>query len=69
MFEHRTADSWLSELSWQDLQRLRAVVKKVYMKYYPAESATDAEADRIINAVGPETCEKLIKKAVDRGHV
>lgn len=59
--------SFASELSFTDLQRLRGLVKAVHMQYYPGELKTDLEADRIIDAMGPITREKLIRKAVDHG--
>ena len=35
------------------------------MKHYPLELMTDHEADRIIESLGVEVREKLIRKAVD----
>jgi hypothetical protein len=35
------------------------------MKYLPPELCTNREADRIIEAIGPEVGERLIKKLVD----
>jgi hypothetical protein len=57
--------SFLAELSFKDLQRLRAVVKKEWIRYYPAELYTDREADRLIDAMGPEIAEQQIKRSVD----
>lgn len=58
---------FLSELSFNDLQRLRAAVKRVYMQRgYPVELYTDREADRIIESIGPQTAERLIKALVDQ---
>lgn len=56
----------VSELSFPDLQRLRAIVKKVHMQYYPVETYTDREADRIIESYGRETAERMIQRAVDQ---
>lgn len=56
-------------LSWTDLQRLRAVVRKVHMAYYPTEMVTDYEADRIIDVMAPDTMAYLIRQAVDGGDV
>jgi hypothetical protein len=56
---------FLSELSFQDLGRLRAAVKRVYMKHYPAEFFTDREADRMIEALAPDVVERLIRAKVD----
>jgi hypothetical protein len=55
----------LAELSFEDLQRLRAVVKRVRMQYYPSELCTDAEADKIIESIGQQTAERMIKALVD----
>lgn len=59
--------SFLSSLSFHDLQRLRAVVKRVHMRYHPPELYTDREADRIIEALGPQIMEQQVKHAVDGG--
>lgn len=53
---------FLSELSFQDRQRLRKVVKKVHMQHYPQEMITDREADRMIEAIAPETQRYLIER-------
>jgi hypothetical protein len=55
----------LAELSFEDLQRLRAVVRRVRMRYYPSELCTDAEADRIIESIGRQTAERMIRALVD----
>lgn len=65
--EYAPEDSWLSQLSWSDLQLLRGIVRKIYMQYHPIGTATDMEADRIINSLGPQVAERMIKKAVDKG--
>ncbi len=56
---------FLSELSYQDRQRLRKVTKMVHMKHYPSEMITDREADRIIEAMAPETQKYLIERMWD----
>lgn len=62
--------SFLAELRYEDLQRLRASVKKIHMRgKYRKEQITDREADRIIEALGPEAAEKLVRKAVGMGVV
>ena len=55
----------LSELSFHDLQRLRRVVRRLHMQYYPEEHCTDRECDRLIESFVPATVERLIKKLVD----
>jgi hypothetical protein len=56
----------LAELSSQDLQRLREIVRKVHMRYHPTELQTEREADMIIETLLPETAEKLLKRSVDQ---
>lgn len=55
----------LDQLSYSDLQRLRAVVRRVHMKHYPGEFCTEREADRIIETIGEATAQKLLKKLID----
>lgn len=57
--------SFLSSLSHHDLQRLRSIVKRIHMRYHPAELYTDREADKLIEALGPEILERQIKQIVD----
>lgn len=66
--EHAGA-SFIQDLSFTDLKRLRLIVKRVYMRYHPNELCTDAEADRIIEAMGPRVHEKMLKRAIDAGKV
>lgn len=58
-----------SELSIADRNRLRAIVRKVHLKHYPAHLLTDYEVDRLIDAWGPEVAGNIVRKAVDRGLV
>jgi hypothetical protein len=55
----------LSELSHNDLVRLRRVVRRLHLRYYPEEYVTDHECDRLIETFVPATVERLIKKLVD----
>lgn len=57
-----TEGGFLSELTFKDRQRLRKVVKKVHMQHYPTEMITDVEADRMIEAIAPETQRYLIER-------
>ena len=57
--------SFIAGLSFEDLQRLRAVVKKVHMKYNPIGYQDDKEADKIIESLGPETQQKMLKMIID----
>jgi hypothetical protein len=51
-----------TRLSWMDRQKLRSIVKRVHMSYYPQEMITDYEADKMIDAIAPATAEYLIRK-------
>ncbi len=54
---------FLASLSWDSLQKLRRIVKQVQMKHFPRHMATDYEADRIIEALGPEVMQQEIIEA------
>ena len=58
---------WLGSLSYEDLRRLRVVVKRVHMSNYPTELMTDREADRIIESFGPDVAMKRLKAGIDEG--
>lgn len=53
---------FLTSLSFQDRQRLRKITKGIHMKHYPQELLTDREADRIIEAMAPDTQKYLIER-------
>ena len=55
--------SFLASLSYASLARLRRLVKQVHMEHYPESHATDREADRIIEALGPDLMQKEIEYA------
>jgi hypothetical protein len=61
------AHSFAATLNFQDRAVLRAVVKKVHLRNIPGDMITDLEADKVIDAMGPITQEKLIAKAVAHG--
>lgn len=48
--------------------RLRKIVKRTHMRFYPAEKLTDREADAVIDTFAPDVAERLIKAFVD-GHL
>ena len=58
-----------SELGVSDLQRLRAIVKRVHLRYYPKSAVSDYEADRVIETIGPEVAAGIIRRYVDAGLV
>ena len=55
----------LSKLSYDELTRLRAVVRRVRMHYYPNELVTTHEMDRIIESIGEQTAQRMLKALVD----
>lgn len=57
--------SFLGRLSFHELQRLRAIVRRVHMRNYRAEFCTDRECDRMIEAMGPRVAEIMVKRAVE----
>lgn len=58
--------TFLTTLSPNDLNRLRKVVKRIHMAHYPKQHFTDWEADKIIEALGPEILEAQLKESIDR---
>jgi hypothetical protein len=50
--------SFISSLSWHDLQRLREVVRKVHMANFPEHHINPQEMDKIIEAMGPIALEE-----------
>jgi hypothetical protein len=59
--------AYSTKLSFQDRQRLRAVVKKVHLAQYPTDKVNDYEADKLIDALGPVVCQNLIEQGMQRG--
>ena len=57
--------SFFTEISLEDLNRLRNVVKTVHMKHYAERHITNYEIDKLIESIGPETAQKMLKVAVD----
>ena len=45
---------------------MRTVVKKVHMQHHPKDFVTDYEADKIIEALGPDIAAGMIKAGKDR---
>jgi hypothetical protein len=60
---------YTSRLTFQDRERLRAVVKAVHLASYPKDKVDNREADKLIDALGPEVCQKMIDRAMQRGLV
>ena len=59
---------FVSSLSIDELKMLRDAVRRVHMAEYREDQITTAEMDRIIESIGPETREKMIKFMVDKGN-
>lgn len=57
---------FLNTLSQSERDTLRAVVKKVHMQHHPKDFVTNYEADKIIEALGPEVAAGMIKAGKDR---
>lgn len=59
--------SFINTLSQPERDTLRRVVKVVHMKHHPKDFVNDYEADKIIEAIGPEVAGRMIKVGVDNG--
>ena len=59
--------SLINTLSQRERDTLRRVVKVVHMKHHPKDFVNDYEADKIIEAIGPEVAARMIKVGMDRG--
>jgi len=56
--------SFLNNLSLKDRRRLRTIVKKTHLSYYPKNMITDYEADKLVEAFGEETVYNMLKANV-----
>lgn len=56
---------FLHTLKKEDRDILRQVVKKVHLQHHPEEFCTNTEADKVINTIGPEVIERMIKFGID----
>jgi hypothetical protein len=57
---------FINTLSQSERDTLRAVVKRVHMQHHPKDFVTNYEADKIIEALGPEVAAGMIKAGKDR---
>ena len=57
--------SFIDTLSARDHRRLREIIFGVHMKNYPKEHINVREAEKLIESLGPEVAEQLIKRGVD----
>ena len=59
--------SFVSQLRWEDLQKLRGAVRRVWQrKGMPDEMITEKLCDQVIEAMGPTTRERWLKQIVDK---
>jgi hypothetical protein len=59
---------WFHTLSWEQLQKLRQMVRKVHMREgYRTDQIDERTMDRIIEAIGPRVADEQLKKAIDAG--
>lgn len=59
--------SFLNTLSQPERDTLRRVVKVVHMKHFPKDFVNNYEADKIIEGIGPEVAEKMIRAGMKHG--
>jgi len=63
--------SFLAALKNEELVLLRRIVRKVHLSSVVAKHGvnfvTDHECDKLIESIGPEIVERMIKFGVDRG--
>ncbi|MBH48836.1 MAG: hypothetical protein CME71_11770 [Halobacteriovorax sp.] len=56
--------SYLNTLSFEDLQRLRVVVRKNHFQQFQ-KNLSDRDCDKMIASFGPAVREKYIKKQIE----
>lgn len=61
--------SLASLLSEADRRRLREIVAKVHLNFYPAERLTPYELDKFIDSMGERVIERQLKAYRDAGRV
>lgn len=59
--------SFIGTISKSDLGLLRGIVRKVHLVHVPEDHATDKECDKLIESLGPEIVERMIRFGVDKG--
>tara|TARA_R110000796_G_scaffold87035_1_gene188116 strand:- start:613 stop:807 length:195 start_codon:yes stop_codon:yes gene_type:complete len=59
--------SFINTLSQPERDVLRKVVMRVHMRHHPKDFVTEYEADKIIEALAPESVEVMIKAGIDKG--
>ena len=61
--------SFSSMLTYGDREKLRHIVRKTHLRYYPTDKLTNYECDKFIDAMGAEVAGKMVKAAVDGGFI
>ena len=61
------AASFIATLKNTELTMLRGIVRKVHLQHVPDQFATDKECDKLIESLGPEIVERMIRFGVDKG--
>jgi len=63
--------SFIGTLKPMELQMLRGIVRKTEFAYVEAKHGksfvTDSECDKLIESIGPEVVQRMIKFGVDKG--
>jgi|TARA_B110000908_G_scaffold63081_1_gene76679 hypothetical protein len=59
--------NFMNTLSQPERDTLRRVVKVVHMKHHPKDFVNNYEADKMIEAIGPEVAGRMIKLGMDQG--
>jgi hypothetical protein len=67
--EVRPEGGFSTKLSLEDRQRLRAIIRKVQLRWLPAEYLSDRECDRLIDAWGPEVAAAVVRDGRAAGFV
>lgn len=57
----------MNTLSQNERDTLRTVVRTVHMKHYPKDFINQYETDKLIDSLGPEVAESMIRLGIDRG--
>lgn len=61
------SSSFIATLKKNELAMLRGIVKRVHLAHVPDSFATDKECDKLIESLGPEIVERMIRFGVDKG--
>jgi hypothetical protein len=53
--------SFASLLKWEDRQRLRAIVRRVHLRFLPESLLTDYECDKLIDSFSEQVIEANLR--------